>query len=211
MYKGFLKKIEEPLKGIFILIGVFTVINFFFNVFIEYIKINYQNETITIINEAVGSDETGDQSKGGVDTVKTARDEQLSERESNGGSDYSSQEMEQKIKDTFSDVTAIKIAKAESGLNPKAKSTTDFTSDGFPFSVGLFQINLSVHTVGGLKCNEAFSGRDHESKVVNMQLYNQCVELASNPDINIETANKIYNGRGWSAWGAYTNGSYLHQ
>jgi len=104
---------------------------------------------------------------------------------------------------------AVAIAKAESGLNPSASSWTDFTSDGKPFSYGLFQLNLSVHNLDNVACHTAFEGRNYKSKVVNEQLYNECVSLASDVEVNLRKARQIYDSRGWLAWGAYTNRAFL--
>lgn len=104
---------------------------------------------------------------------------------------------------------ALAIAKAESGLNPKAESMTDRLADGRAFSHGLFQINLTVSNVAGVKCNEAFEGRDYKAKVINEELFEKCVRLAHDVDTSIEVAKAKYEGRGnWTAWGAYTSGVY---
>jgi hypothetical protein len=105
---------------------------------------------------------------------------------------------------------AVAIARAESSLNPHQPSNTDITKDGKPYSFGLFQINLTVSNVGGVPCNQAFSGTNNNSVVVNHQLYEQCVSLASDIDTNIQCARGKYIGRGnWTAWGSYTNKSFL--
>ena len=120
--------------------------------------------------------------------------------------------IEDKIKATFHEEPqiAVAVAKIESGkgLNPVTKSTTDLMKDGRAFSVGLMQINLTWHKLGGIDCSKAFTGKDYKAVVTDEALYEKCVELASNPDINLETARNIYNKYGFNAWGAYTNGSY---
>jgi len=103
----------------------------------------------------------------------------------------------------------IAIAKAESGMNPKAPSTTDKMTDGRAFSHGLFQINLTVSEVGGVRCDEAFQGRNYKAHVVNEELFDRCIKLAQDTDISIKVAREKYEERGdFTAWGAYTSGSY---
>jgi hypothetical protein len=105
-------------------------------------------------------------------------------------------------------VNASGIVRAESGGNPFAASVTDKCQDGKSFSYGLFQINLTVHDIGGLNCPAAFSGRNYACRVVNQTLYDQCVQAATNPNTNVQKACQIFQERlqsgrvGWSAWGA---------
>lgn len=106
--------------------------------------------------------------------------------------------------------TALAICHAESGLNPETESTTDRMKDGRPVSIGLMQINLTNHQIGGVDCSKAFSGINNQAVVINESLYNQCVNLAKNPELNLKEAKKIYEGAGWNRWGAYTNNSYLN-
>lgn len=85
------------------------------------------------------------------------------------------------IRETFGDEaeTAIAIAKAESGLNPKAvnEKNSNGSSD-----YGLFQIN-SIH--------------------------NPTEEQKFNAEENIKMSKRIYDARGnWTAWSAYNNGSF---
>lgn len=107
------------------------------------------------------------------------------------------------------DRTALAVATAESGLNPDQPSTTDITDNGVVYSWGIFQINLTKNPIGSLDCPSAFKGSNNNAVIVNETLYNECVDLAKNPEINIATARKIYDQGGWSRWGAYLNGSYL--
>ena len=98
---------------------------------------------------------------------------------------------------------ASSICNAESGGGAGVSSRTDITADGRPFSVGLFQINLTVHDIGGLNCPSAFSGRNKNATVTNEGLYKQCVQAAQDPSTNIAKACTIgRNGSSWSAWGA---------
>ena len=104
----------------------------------------------------------------------------------------------------------IAIAKAESGMNPKAESVTDRMADGRAFSHGLFQINLTVSEIDGVRCDKAFQGRNYEAKVIDEKLFEECVRLAQDVDESIKVAKAKYDGRGnWTAWGAYTSGTYL--
>ena len=79
---------------------------------------------------------------------------------------------------------------------------------------GLYQINLTVHKVGGLDCPSAFTGEWTCSKsctVKNTDLYNRCVAAAKNAENNISAACEISNGcvkRGsprFCAWGNRAN------
>lgn len=98
---------------------------------------------------------------------------------------------------------ASSICNAESGGGAQQLSKTDITADGRPFSVGLFQINLTVHDIGGLNCPKAFSGKNYSATVVNESLYQQCVQAAQDPNTNIQKACQIgRNGSNWNAWGA---------
>jgi hypothetical protein len=123
-------------------------------------------------------------------------------------------DIERKIKKTFPEESelALAIFKSESGLNPGMESTTDRMADGRPFSVGLAQINLTVHRLDGVKCYEAFEGRNYKAKVVDEDLYKKCIELAKDPDINLACGRGIYDrsGKNFGKWGGYTNKSYLN-
>lgn len=78
-------------------------------------------------------------------------------------------------------------------------------------SVGLFQINLSVHKVAGLNCpsafNTAYTAKIAKDKtkcwVTDRDLYNKCVTAASDPNTNINAAVKLYSqNNNWKQWGA---------
>lgn len=105
---------------------------------------------------------------------------------------------------------ASSVANGESNGNPLLPSGVDICNgDGSVASWGLFQINLTVHKVGGLNCPAAFSsaytGSNHSCRVVNRDLYNQCVAAAKTPATNIEAACQIYRAAGnrWRPWGFY--------
>jgi hypothetical protein len=106
--------------------------------------------------------------------------------------------------------TAIAIAKAESGLDPRKPSTTDITRDGHVYSHGLFQINLTVSNIDGVPCNQAFDGKNNGSTIKDTALYKKCVKLAQDPIKNLNAARLKYEGRKntWGAWGAFLNESY---
>jgi len=160
----------------------------------------------TIVIENVFASEPGEKSDAIMsDGSLMADGEQVAEGKSE-------ETVEAKIRRVFSENPdeAVAIARAESGLNPKAESTTDRMADGRAFSHGLFQINLTVSTVGGVKCHEAFHGRDYKAKVIDEALFDKCVRLAQDVDESIKVAKAKYEGRGnWTAWGAYTSGAYL--
>lgn len=81
------------------------------------------------------------------------------------------------------------------GGNPLRLSKTDITKDGQPFSVGLFQLNLTQHDLG-MGCTSAFSGKDRNATVVNQSLYDQCVAKAQDPNYNTSYACQLYKNRG---------------
>jgi hypothetical protein len=107
---------------------------------------------------------------------------------------------------------ASAICLKESGNSATAPSSTDKCQPGGePVSWGLFQINLTNHSIGGLNCAAAFSGgpytsTDHTCVVINRSLYDQCVAAAKNPANNISVACSISSGgANWNQWGANTN------
>jgi hypothetical protein len=110
-------------------------------------------------------------------------------------------------------LTASKVCDGESKGNAGLPSTVDKLGDGTPYSFGLFQINITAHQINGLNCPNAFSkksctvsscGPGTGVRVTNPALYNQCKAAATNPQINIRTAHRIYTQAGsrWSPWGA---------
>ena len=112
---------------------------------------------------------------------------------------------------------ASQIANAESGGEQTSESKTDRCRDGNSFSIGLFQINLVVHTMAGLNCPAAFicDGKkcglhyDKVAKIYNCTvtdyaIYSQCVDAAKIAANNIAEACKIRKSEGWNAW--TTNG-----
>lgn len=64
------------------------------------------------------------------------------------------------------------------------------------FSWGLFQINLTVHQIGGLDCPKAFRGRNYGAVVVDEALYAQCVALAKDPSVNTAKACSLWQNAG---------------
>lgn len=68
------------------------------------------------------------------------------------------------------------------------------------FSFGLFQINLTWHSVAGLDCPAAFRGKDYSARVINEDLYRRCVAAAKNPQHNIAEAVATYNRTRWREW-----------
>ncbi len=106
---------------------------------------------------------------------------------------------------------ASQICGKESGGNPASLSNTDRMRNvpGQPsFSVGLFQINLTVHELVGcgpggstLNCKSAFRGTNYTATIENRPLYDQCVAAAQNPQCNISNAVRIQQRRGsWKDW-----------
>jgi hypothetical protein len=199
-------------------VAVMYVIGLSVPVILDEIKINIKNEKVYY-------SKVGDLGRGIDDRNSSVGGEnepvcsEVSPVDENGGDrgaqegDKSEVSLIDKIKAVFPEEPdiAVAIAKAESGLKPDTKSYTDYTSDGKPFSVGLFQINLSVHNLDDMACHTAFEGRNYKAKVVNEQLYNDCVALASDVDVNLRKARQIYESRGWNAWGVFTNKSFLEK
>lgn len=93
------------------------------------------------------------------------------------------------------------VASSESGGNPslpvgagscgKEKPAARCTGGEIPVW-GLYQINLTVHKVGGLNCPAAFGNKEwtcsKSCTVTNPALYNQCVAAAKNATNNINAA-----------------------
>ena len=99
---------------------------------------------------------------------------------------------------------ASAICNAESVGDPRALSVSDKCKSGQSFSVGLFQINLTVHDIGN-SCTSAFSGKNYACSVTDQNKYNQCVSLAQDSTKNIREACSIFNSGGWNQWGANTD------
>ena len=85
------------------------------------------------------------------------------------------------------------------GGNPNAMSVSDKCKRGQSYSVGLFQINLTVHDIG-LGCKQAFNGKNNNCEVVNQELYQQCVSKAKDEQFNINYACQLYSQRGFGDW-----------
>lgn len=95
--------------------------------------------------------------------------------------------------------TASQICGYESGGtgNPLSVSKTDITKDGKPFSIGLFQLNLTQHDLG-MGCRKAFSGTNSNATIINPTLYDQCVTKAQDGNFNISYACQLYKDAGGS-------------
>lgn len=107
---------------------------------------------------------------------------------------------------------ASAICVAESGNDATLYSGVDRCEPGRePVSWGLFQINISAHTIGGLSCpapNGAFDRMYTGVKAnpycsIRQPLYSECVTKAQNKDANIQKACELsQNGARWGQWGA---------
>ncbi|MDD5397176.1 MAG: hypothetical protein PHW24_03905 [Candidatus Moranbacteria bacterium] len=96
---------------------------------------------------------------------------------------------------------ASRVCNYESGGNANSPSKTDKGIDGNIFSWGLFQINLTQHSLGGYDCQSAFKGKNYVSSVINPTMYANCKSAATTAQINIDYACKISkNGTNWSPW-----------
>ncbi len=121
---------------------------------------------------------------------------------------------------------ASKICGVESGGGrTDVKSGSDLLNNGNgpSYSIGLWQINLTVHEVGGLNCPSAFTGKCGKDTVVmsgpkvgncsvsikpdKMDLYNACVQAAQDPVKNTQVACKIYGetGNSFTPWAYSAN------
>jgi hypothetical protein len=105
--------------------------------------------------------------------------------------------------------TAGGVCNVESNGNAAAKSGTDKCNDGSPVSIGLFQINISANTIGGLNCPSAFSnaftGSNPHCTITNQSLYQQCVAAAMDASTNIQKACQLSgNGANFAQWGPAT-------
>lgn len=119
----------------------------------------------------------------------------------------------EEIKSTFpveSVDTAIAIARAESRLVPEKDSDLDIMQDGRPFSVGVFQINITWHELGGHNCPAAFRGKSFKAVVIDEELYDTCVKLARDYKVNINKAHDIYkrSGESFGRWTTFITGDY---
>lgn len=121
------------------------------------------------------------------------------------------------VADCFRDETALRTAAGvcnkESSNGYYLESTVDkcMGPNGVRQSVsfGIFQVNISANTIGGLNCPAAFdrplTGSDQTCKIVNMDLYNQCRAVALDPEKNIRKACELSkNGTRWNLWGPAT-------
>jgi hypothetical protein len=116
---------------------------------------------------------------------------------------------------------AAKVCNLESaGGNPAIKSGSDKLDggSGSSYSIGLWQINLTTSSVGGLNCPSAFSRKCEgsalvgkskpgacNSSITNPSLYNQCVTAAQNPVNNDAVACNLYDNRGFQPWSYSSN------
>jgi hypothetical protein len=96
---------------------------------------------------------------------------------------------------------ASKVCNYESGGMSNSPSKTDRGADGNIFSWGLFQINLTQHSLGGYDCQAAFDGKNYASKVIDQAMYANCRFAANTVLTNINYACKISsNGSNWKPW-----------
>ncbi|OGC80804.1 hypothetical protein A2943_02935 [Candidatus Adlerbacteria bacterium RIFCSPLOWO2_01_FULL_51_16] len=100
------------------------------------------------------------------------------------------------------------IASRESSCNASLGSRVDRTSDGYSFSYGLYQVNMSVRSIQcsnfnegqPVNCANAFQGKNYNARVVNVELYNTCRTMLQNVQCNTEMAQRIYEKEGYGAW-----------
>jgi len=109
--------------------------------------------------------------------------------------------IEEKIYEAFGNEgeLALRIAKAESGLNPNAMNTNAKTGD---YSIGLFQINLIGNLFEGRLIRAEYLGYTGERTREGLTKWLQ------NEDNNIMYAKSMSQTNGWRAWSTYKNGNY---
>jgi len=104
------------------------------------------------------------------------------------------------------------VAKYESSCNSVIGSGVDIGSDGNSVSWGLFQVNLSANSLQcngqTLNCPAAFGGgsytaKNHNTYVTDQTLYNQCVNLAQDPQCSQQMYSSLLSKSGGSLkpWG----------
>jgi hypothetical protein len=128
-----------------------------------------------------------------------------------GDKSYTSSALAKLIEKTFPEnpKTMLAIAQSESGLDKDCLSNSDKTKDGYVYSIGLFQLNLTQHEIAGLDCPKAFKGKNNDAVVINKNLYDQCAEAAKDVNNNLTEARKVYESQGLAGWSAYLSGAYL--
>ena len=97
------------------------------------------------------------------------------------------------------------ICNIESGGNPARKSSVDVCTndDGkkYPFSIGLFQVNMLVHAEKSGCESGIFSGGTKNCKVLDVKKYENCVKKLQDPEKNIQMACEISNnGKNFKPW-----------
>jgi hypothetical protein len=103
------------------------------------------------------------------------------------------------------------ICDNESGGDKNKESNVDKCTDGKPFSIGLFQINMvaTIFTLqDGTECRPDLIFSNYQDNVyncvvINEDLYNKCKKALKDPKLNIDLAKQKYAGAGFSPWSAW--------
>ena len=106
------------------------------------------------------------------------------------------------------------VAQGESVCGADFYSTTDLDANDEPFSLGDWQINLTVHEIQGcaqygaasdyLDCKAAYSGTNYDAVIINQALYDQCEAALRNVDCGTKNATRIRDREPyWNNWSAY--------
>jgi hypothetical protein len=98
---------------------------------------------------------------------------------------------------------AAMICNAESrGIINRVSQTDRMRNDPRhrAFSFGLFQINITQHSVAGLPCPSAFNGKNYAATVRDENLYRQCAAAAQTEQHNVAEAIATYNRTRWREW-----------
>ena len=109
--------------------------------------------------------------------------------------------------------TAACVLQGESVCGSTHNSTVDVTQNGVPYSVGMWQWNLTVNDIQGcsntpdLNCPAAFTGTNNNAVLVDPTLYQKCSTALK--DVNCATINALRlvntTPKSWDNWSYYKN------
>jgi hypothetical protein len=111
--------------------------------------------------------------------------------------------------------TCICMRESAGGRNPAVSSTCDkCAGSNIPISFGIWQMNLSAHNIGNLRCSDTIvppyglcrSSSPCQCKtcdvpVAQRSVYEQCKQYATNAGYNSTWAANLYKRDGWRPWG----------
>jgi len=164
------------------------------------VHIAWANPTITTIEITKTAELLPSDIKEEIESIEIKEDKEYKEIKE-VKEEFKNLSIEEKIFETFGEEgnLALRVARAESGLNPKAMNTNANTGD---YSVGLFQINLIGSLFEGRLARAEYLGYTGERTREALTLWLQ------NEDNNILYARSMSRTNGWSAWSTFKNGNY---